>query len=197
MPGCGPLPSAGIQPPAKSLPLVAQAMPRTTDLFPVQQGYGWDYQVTVAPVMDPDAEDHGSYSLQIDKVKVGPAGSELELRGLSGFSNRYSFPTLVQRPQGVQLQDMTFVGLGADEVPGLKLELFQLPLEVGRRWEDENIIGKVLSFETVNVPAGSFKAWRIEVIGTYDREYTIVGDYWIVPGVGIVKARYTVPGFHV
>ncbi|HEY9843627.1 MAG: hypothetical protein ACAI44_40740 [Candidatus Sericytochromatia bacterium] len=172
--------------------------PRTAAaLFPVQQGYHWDYAVTVAPVMDPDDEDHGTYSLEIDKAVPGPAGTRLELRGLSGFSHSYSFPTLIQGPDGIQLRDMTFLGLGADEVQGLGIDFIRLPLQPGQRWEDENWIGKVKGFETVSVPAGNFQAWRIEVIGTYDQAYTTVGDYWIAPGQGVVKAVYTIPDFHI
>lgn len=170
---------------------------RNEALFPIQQGYRWDYAVTVAPVMDPYAEEHGTYSLQIDKATPTPAGTAIELRGLSGFSQNYSFPTLIQGPNGVQLQDFNFLGFGSDEIKGLKIDFMHAPLQAGMRWEEENWLAKVKGVETVSVPAGNFQAWRVEVIGTYDSAYTAVGDYWIAPGAGIVKAVYTVPEIHV
>lgn len=174
-----------------------QAAPRTAALFPVEQGYHWDYEVTIAPVNDPYAEEKGSYTLDLEKVTQGPAGTQLELRAVSGFTQYSSFPTLIQNEREVRLQDMTFLGIGSDEVRGLSLSFIQQPLQPGMRWEDENWIGKVKGLETIQVPAGRFQAWRIEVIGTHDQAYTAVGDYWIAPGVGVVQSKLTTPGWHV
>jgi len=187
------------QPPAQPQLLQRQSAPQhlQAPLFPVQQGFFWEYGVTLAPVMDPLAEEKSTYTLALEKVTPTPQGTRLELRAQSGFNNRYSFPSLVQSPQGIQLQDMTFLGLGSDEVRGLSIPFVQQPLSPGQRWEDENWIGKVKGLEPVTVPAGTFEAWRIEVIGTYDRAYTAVGDYWLVPGMGVVKSAYTVPNFHI
>lgn len=193
---CGPQLPASF-PQATSL-TAQRATPRQSEaLFPVQQGYRWDYNVTVAPVMDPYAEEHGTYSLQIDRATATPAGTQLELRGLSGFTQNYSFPTLVQGPNGVQLRDFTFLGFGSDEVKGLSIDFLRNPLQAGIRWEEDNWLAKVKGQETIQTAAGRFQAWRIEVIGTYDHAYTAVGDYWVVAGIGIVKAVYTVPDVHV
>lgn len=170
---------------------------RQDALFPVQKGYRWDYGVTIAPVMDPYAEEKGTYSLTIDEAKPSPEGTVLELRGLSGFTENYSFPTLVQGPKGVTLKDMTFLGIGSDEVKGLSIDFVRQPLQPGMRWEEENWLAKVVGMETVTVAAGTYQAWHIDVIGTFDHAYTYVGDYWIAPGAGVVKAVYTVPDFHV
>lgn len=173
-----------------------QPVARSVPLFPAQQGWRWDYAVTLAPVNDPEVPEKGSYSLSVDRVQETPVGTRIELRAVSGFSGHTSFPTLVQSAQGVRLEDMSFLGIGADEVNGLNLDFMRLPLQANARWEDDNWIGKVKGQETVTVPAGTYQAWRVEVIGTLDSAYTAVGDYWIAPGVGMVKSRLTVPGFH-
>lgn len=189
-------------------PAMAPAVPRPLQalnssptapaaLFPTTQGFFWDYAVTIAPVMDPQAEEYGSYTLQLEDVQPVSGATQLGLRAQSGFNNRYSFPTLVQGPQGVTLRDMTFLGIGSDEVRGLEIPFVPAQLTPGYRWESEHWIGKVKGRERVSVPAGSYDAWRIEVIGTFEQAYTAVGDYWLVEGLGVVKSRYTVPHMHV
>lgn len=174
-----------------------QAQAQTAPLFPVQAGYHWEYEVTIAPVQDPYAEEHGNYSLNLESVTPSPQGDKLEFRAMSSFTTSYTFPTLIQSDQGLTLQDMTFLGLGSDKVQGLSLNFVQAPLQAGQRWEDEYWIGKVKGQEDVTVPAGTFRAWRIEVIGTFQQAYTAVGDYWFVPGQGMVKSVLTVPGTHI
>jgi len=173
------------------------ANPLSSAFFPVQAGYRWDYGVTIAPVNDPLVEEKGTYTLELLKSTPAPQGQQLELRAQSSFTSRYSFPSLLQTNSGVQLQDMTFLGLGSDEVKGLKIDFLHAGLQNGQRWEDPNWIAKVKGFESVSVPAGTFQAWRIEVIGTYDHAYTAVGDYWIAPGTGVVKSKMTIPNWHV
>lgn len=183
--------------PAARPVLTAQATPKNLPWFPTQQGYRWDYDVSIAPVMDPDAIDKGTYHLSVDRVAPSANGDLIELRGLSGFNNRYTFPSLIQNPQGVTLQDMTFLGIGSDEVKGLQIPLIKMPLQVGQRWETNEWLAKVKGPETITVPAGRFETMKIEVIGTFEHEYTAVGDYWFSPGKGLIKAVYTVPDFHV
>ena len=163
-------------------------------LFPEVLGHSWEYDVKKSPVNDPDVSYPGNYSLSIDKVKPGGG---IELRAFNSFEGRYTFPTLVQTPSQVTLQDATFLGTGSEKVPGLSIDFIKTPLKVGSKWEDPNWIGKVKSLDTVQVPAGTFKAWRIEVIGTFERRYTAVGNYWFVPGKGMVKSDLTTPGWHV
>lgn len=177
------------------VPVHAQQQSRA--LFPEEQGTKWDYAVTLAPTMDPLAEEKGSYSLLLEKVKSTPQGKRLELRAQSGFNGYYSFPTLIQGPQGIQLEDMTFLGIGSEAVRGLKIDFLKLPFQAQQRWEDEYWIGSYKGRETVRVPAGEFEAERVSVIGTFQNAYTAVGDYWIAPGVGVVKSDINIPGFSV
>lgn len=174
-----------------------QQLQRRVALFPIEIGYTWDYELIVAPVSDPDAEEQGSYTVQIESIQQGPQETVLQLRAYDTFFTRYSFPSLVQSAQGIQLRDATYLGFGADEVKDLKLNFLPSALKGGLRWEDPHWIGKVIAQESVEVPAGRFTAWRIAVIGTWKQAYSAVGDYWIVPGEGIIRSRLSIPGWHV
>lgn len=192
-----PLSPAQLPPISAPLQAQRQQLNRQEPLFPVQTGYAWDYELTVAPVSDPYAEEQGRYTVQIESVEQRQQDTVLHLRAHDTFFNQYSFPILVQSVQGAQLRDATYLGFGADEVHGLQLDFLRSELKPGLRWEDENWIGQVTGQESVEVPAGRFTAWRIAVIGTWQQAYSAVGDYWLVPGQGIVKSRLNIPGWHV
>jgi len=197
-------PQVAVLPPAQLNQLQAQSrsLARTpqaarTHLFQAQTGFEWVYEVTAAPVMDPYDEKTMQVVLRTDKVVQQGADTVLELRFDDPFSNGYTFPSLRLTPAGAVVQDATFLGAGADYPEGLLLDFMHFPLNVGERWEEENWLAKVRGPEKIVVPAGSFDATRVDVIGTYQQAYTNVGDYWLVPGLGIVYAKYTIPGWHV
>lgn len=179
--------------------LQAQQAPAAmrTHLFKAQEGFEWVYQTTVAPVMDPYDEHTYQTVLHTDKVIQQGADTVLELRYDDVFAEGYVFPSLRLSPKSAVVENATFIGSGADYPQGLKLDFLHMPLNPGERWEEENWLAKVRGTEKVTVPAGTFDAIRVEVIGTYQQAYTNVGDYWIVPGLGIVQARYTIPDWHV
>lgn len=180
--------------PDASKPIEAQTFTtlRNNKLFPTKRGFRWDYNVNVTPRKDPLKLEKSVFSLEIDKVEATTEGTRLQLRSGSEQSAR-----LLLTDKGIMLQDRTFLGYGAETVQGLNVDLVHEPLAIGDRWEDAYFSGKVLRTEKVEVPAGTYEAWRIEIIGTYGQNYTAVGDYWIAPGVGIVKAVYTLPEAHV
>ena len=194
---CQTAPMSFQQPAPQMLHFQRANVQQSVPFFPEQVGTHWDYAVTLAPTMDPLAEEKGSYTMLLENVKPSSQGSRLEIRAQSGFNNYYSFPTLIQGPQGLQLQDMTFLGIGSDAVRGLKINFLELPSQAKQRWEDENWIGYYKGQETVRVPAGEFKCTRISVIGTFNHAYTAVGDYWLAPGMGVVKSDLNVPGYSV
>lgn len=174
-----------------------QAQNTRAHLFKVQQGFEWVYDTKIAKVMDPQDEHLFKTTLRTEKVVQDGADTVLELRYDDVFSANYVFPSLRLTPRGALVENATFIGSGADYPQGLQLDFLHMPLNAGERWEEENWLAKVRGTEKVTVPAGTFDAIRVEVIGTYQQAYTNVGDYWIVPGLGIVQARYTVPDWHV
>ncbi|PIQ24196.1 hypothetical protein COW36_10265 [bacterium (Candidatus Blackallbacteria) CG17_big_fil_post_rev_8_21_14_2_50_48_46] len=166
-------------------------------LFKVQEGFEWVYEVTAAPVMDPYDEKKMQVVLRTEKVIQTNGETILELRFDDPFSNGYTFPALRLTPQGALVQGATYLGAGADYIEGLQVDFMHMPLATGARWEEENWLAKVIGPESITMPAGQFNATRVDVIGTFQQYYTNVGDYWITPGLGIVYARYTIPGWHV
>jgi hypothetical protein len=186
-------------PAANPAQIQAQAARQNTPahLFKVQEGFEWVYEVTAAPVMDPYDEKKMQVVLRTDKVIQQGADTILQLRFDDPFSNGYTFPSLRLTPTGALVEDATFLGAGADYPAGLKLDFMHMPLAVGARWEEENWLAKVVGIEKITMPAGNFDATRVDVIGTFQYAYTNVGDYWMAPGLGIVYARYTIPGWHV
>lgn len=169
--------------------------------FPYQVGQTLTYAVTLSPVNDPLVSEKAEYTLRVEEVNSQSQGQnpaqEIVFRASTSFGGKYQYPRVLESAQGVRLLDATLLGMGADEVKGLSIDFLHKDLKVGQRWEDENWIAKVKAQEDVIVPAGRFKAWKIEVIGTFEQAYTAVGDYWLVPGVGMVKSVLTQPGWHI
>lgn len=175
---------------------VAQAAVQSEAFFPYQVGQTLNYAIRLSPTNDPLVVEEAEYTLTVEEVTPGPQGQQIIFRASSSFGGKYQYPGLVETAQGVRLTDATFLGLGADEVKGLSIDFLHKNLQVGQRWEDENWIATVKARESVTVPAGTFNAWKISVIGTFEQAYTAVGDYWFVPGVGMVKSDLSQPGWH-
>ncbi len=165
---------------------------RNNKLFPIKRGYRWEYNVNSTTRQNPLKLEKSVYQLEIDKVENTTDGTRLDLRSGSTPAARL----LITNSQ-ITLQDTTFLGYGAAAVQGLNVKFLQEPLAIGEGWEDQYFSGKVRGTEKVEVPAGTYEAWRVEIIGTYGQSYTAVGDYWIAPGVGIVKAIYNLPDAYV
>lgn len=196
---CSAQPRLPVAPPLQAPALQAQnQMPQqTAAFFPYEVGQTLQYAITLSPVNDPLVEEKAQYTLKVEEVNVQAQGREVVFRASTSFGGKYQYPRMLENAQGVTLLDATLFGMGADEVKGLSIDFLHKNLQVGKRWEDENWIAKVKTRESVTVPAGRFDAWRIEVIGTFEQAYTAVGDYWFVPGVGMVKSVLTQPGWHI
>lgn len=177
--------------------LQAQSQSADTAFFPYKVGQTLQYAITLSPVNDPLVQEKAQYTLKVEEVKAQPQGREVVFQASTSFGGKYQYPRVLENDQGVTLLDATLFGMGADEVRGLRIDFLHKNLQVGQRWEDENWIAKVKARESVTVPAGRFEAWKIEVIGTFEQAYTAVGDYWFVPGVGMVKSVLTQPGWHI
>jgi hypothetical protein len=79
--------------------------------------------------------------------------------------------------------------------------ILKLPLKSGDKWEvDSDVQGQAMKMaltvresEEVEVPAGKYKAVRVDADGTIAGTQTGV-TYWFAPDVGVVKIRYTIAG---
>jgi hypothetical protein len=90
--------------------------------------------------------------------------------------------------------------------------MLKMPLEVGKTWIWEGIIGKdprngkdvsgsfnfkVASKEDVETPMGKFKTLRIDMAGKASDQSTIKTTRWLADGVGIVKEVNEIGALHV
>ncbi|MNS17738.1 hypothetical protein D3C72_494190 [compost metagenome] len=191
--GCG---TAGLAP-ASVKGAAAPATKSTERFFPANPDAVWQYEVTAHPADDPDVDYKGTETVTVDSIRRNGAETVLKLRAIDEFTQRYRFPVVTEGPNGVTIQNVDYWGAAAAEVQGLTIQFLQFPLTTGARWDDGAWIGKALRKETVKVPAGSFEAWNIDVIGTHDQRYTAVGHYWVAPGKGIVKSELSIPGWNI
>ena len=70
-------------------------------------------------------------------------------------------------------------------------------METGSTHDDGLWIAEVVGQEEISVPGLSSPqdTCKIFVIGTRENDYTVVGNYWILPGWGIVKSHLNASGW--
>lgn len=180
-----------------SIPRLFKLNQNTQPIFPTKKGFNWNYQVKLSSVDDQYTIREGSLYLTTEKVEKIGSNTKLQLRMIDSYSNRYRFPTILMSPEAIHINDVTFIGVGGYNAPGFSTHFLPLPLKVNQRADDGQWISKVKGQETIRVPDGTHNTWKIEVIGTKDQDYTVVGNYWISPGVGIIKSDVTIPGWYV
>lgn len=163
--------------------------------FPADQAAVWQYEVSIHPTDDPDVTYKGTETVTVETIRRSGDKTVMKLRAIDEFTARYRFPVVTESPDGVSISGVTYWGSLAREAEGHSLQFLNFPLVNGARWDDGLWIGKAVRKETVHVPAGTFEAWNIDVIGTYDQAYTAVGHYWVAPGKGIVKSELSIPGW--
>lgn len=158
----------------------------------------WQYEVSATPGDDPYVDPlKGVETVTVDAIRRSGDTTTLNLRAIDDFTNQYRFPTIVETAEGVEMKGVTYWGTAADGVDELSIGFMKFPLKPGARWDDGAWIGKAMGKETVKVPAGTFEAWKIDVIGTHEQRYTAVGKYWVAPGRGIVKSELSIPGWDI
>lgn len=189
--GCG-VPSTLRQAPAGRLEAASEA-----PVFPTTPGHTWQYRVVAHPADDPYVDYDGTETMQIDSVRRDGGATVLSMRAIDSFTERYRFPVVTMTADKVQLQGVEYLGVAADNVDDLTIDFLRFPLQAGFRWDDGLWVGELKGQESVRVAAGTFRAWKLGVIGTHDQAYTAVGTYWVAPGVGIVKSELNIPGWDV
>ncbi len=165
--------------------------------FPIDPDFVWQYDVVFHPADDPYVDYKGTYTLKVEKSKKKNEQTVLILRGMDTLNNEYHFPEITMDKDNVSIKGVDYFGFGAVAADDLNIDFLHLPLKLGNSWDDGLWTGKVKSVEKVSVPAGTFEAWKIDSIGTYNQAYTAVGNYWVVPGIGIVKSELNTPGWQI
>lgn len=188
--GCGVSP---VQMPKQSTSSVAAKA--VASFFPTEVGYTWQYAVAAHPTQDPDTTVDGTQTFRVEGSRKTRAGSTINLRESDSYTMRDRFPTLTVSEDKIVVQGVDYLGPVATVIPDIKTDFLRFPLASGKKWDDGNWLGEVKGMEKVTVPAGTFDAYRVSVIGTYDHAYTTVGNYWVAPGVGIVMSHLAIEDY--
>lgn len=189
------LAGCGVAPHAAQVAPGALKAKQVSHFFNATTASVWQYDVVSHPTDDPDVDYKGTETVTVDAVKAKGEATVLQLRAIDTYTNYYRFPVVTEDANGVSIAGVTFWGAGAEAAQDLKIGFLKFPLALNARWDDGQWIGKALKREQVHVPAGTYDAWVIDCIGTYDSAYTAVGKYWVAEGAGIVKSELSVPGY--
>lgn len=164
-------------------------------LFPTEQGYVWNYDVVFHPTDDPYVDYTGTATMEIDKVVKTKNETVINLKAIDTANNELNFPVIKMSDKNVSFEGVTYLGFGSVAASDLKVDFLHLPMKAGEKWDDTLWTVQTMKEEKVTIPSGTYDSWRVDVIGTYDHQYTAVGKYWIVAGIGIVKNELSVPGW--
>lgn len=166
-------------------------------LFPTQTGYVWTYNTTLHPTNDPYVDiPLDTDVVELESVTQQGDATTLKLRSFDQWNGEYRYPFITLTKDKVQVSGVSYLGAGAPKAQGFSFDFLRLPLQSGAKWDDGNWMGRLKGKETVTVPAGTFDAYKVDVIGTYDHAYSAVGYYWIAPGTGIVKSELSLGDYH-
>jgi hypothetical protein len=177
--------SCSVAPIASQRPSTAAFAKSAQPLYPVEAGTEWAYQTR-------QKRNDGSFSERWMKMRIASAqnlGDGVTEAVLERESPNGPMPTTRIRvhPDKVVLTRL------ASSPDGPSLTIMQLPPAVGETWPGrpysngnrETIAAQ--GWEDVTVPAGTFRAWRVDQTVTYAQGGTDTLNYWYAPGVGTVK----------
>ncbi len=160
--------------------VLISALLTQAELFPVKEGYTWEYRETAT------VEGKKSSRTRTAYVSGRAKSGELECFVLEGWGGGGRALVSVDA-EGVRVAEMDGA---AQKSPVL---FFRFPLEAGKKWTAEFAEGeevRTLSFEVfakeaVEVPAGRFEAVPVDV-----RAEGVAARIWLAPEVGEVRSRY-------
>jgi hypothetical protein len=190
-------------PQSANAPLLAQTAPVNASLlqryYPLEMGRSWTY------LLEQSQNDQPNTKFKTMIMRVESNGTEGEaqtavLRRSYPDSDIKPTPTLAKRfGDRVELSryhEQVLRESFALQEPALRGKNFiialQMPFESGKAWEGRLFQGgsetiRVVGFETVTVPAGTFQALKMEHHLRYDNGKEDFLNYWYAPDVGMVK----------
>jgi hypothetical protein len=139
-----------------------------------------------------------SYEVNQDGKKIKVDSQIVKVEKIDGKSLAVLEKTVNGNVSGTEHLATTEKGVFRHRVDGIELSppvcILKYPLKKDDTWETESTIaneplkvkGKVFDTEDVTVPAGKYKAYRVEI------ETSVAGmnatiTFWFAPDVGIVK----------
>jgi hypothetical protein len=153
---------------------------KTPDYFPLKPGTKWSYEL-----------NQGG-----KKLKISSQIAKVE--ETNGKSTAVLETTMNGEVASTEHLAATEKGVFRHRVNGIELSppvcFLQYPLKKGESWETSSTLaneqlkvkGKVIDSEEVTVPAGTYKAFRVE-IETSAAGLRSTTTFWFAPDVGVVK----------
>lgn len=179
------VPACTAAPVASQRPGALKAAQASQSLYPVVPGTQWEYQTR-------QKRNDGSFSERWMKMKI-TAAQELE-GGITEAVLEREFPSLQVPPTRVRVHPDKVVLTRLSSPPdGPSLTILKLPPVAGEAWpgrpytggDQETVLPQ--GWEDVTVPAGTFRAWRVDQKRDYAQGGSDTLNYWYAPGVGTVK----------
>lgn len=174
---------APVQPGLKPQALRARSL--AADYYPLAVGAKWEYRLLQKQGDGPIGEK--PMSIAITSVTPLPDGG-VEAVTERRYQSWSPPPTRVRRHA-----DRVVLSRLSDPIDGPSLTILKFPLDAHTAWPGRPFGGgnseTVVPFgeETVTVPAGTFKAFRVDHKIRYATGDTDDLNYWYAPGRGVVK----------
>lgn len=166
------------------------------DFFP-QAGQVLTYQMIHWDVDGNDPVTEGEFVMEAVSTVQTAAGVRTDYISYSStFPNPQKFS--IYEGETIVIEGITYIGPGSDEVFGDRFTLARLPLALGQKHDTPLMLADFVSTEQLEIGGKLFDSYRVSLIGSWGHYYTMAGNYWLVPGLGIARAEYTtVDGRHV
>ncbi len=167
------------------------------DFFPTGDNHVWTYEAKVTPSSGVGKTRSGSYVLETLGIERSEGNTVVSLRARDSFSPRLKFPTIVQGDGGLVLEGVTYLGSLAQDTVDHSIRLMEFPLVERQRIDDGDWIAYTKERVELEYRGSPIEARKFYVIGTHEARYTIVGDLYFSPGLGLVKVDATIVDYHI
>lgn len=177
--------SCSVAPAASQRPSAIQAARSAQHPYPVEPGTEWAYQTR-------QKRNDGSFSERWMKMRI--ASAQALGSGVTEAVLERESPNGPMAPTRIRVHaDKVVLTRLASSPDGPSLTILKLPPTAGETWtgrpytngNHEAITAQ--GWEDVTVPAGTFRAWRVDQTVTYAQGGSDTLNYWYAPGVGTVK----------
>ncbi len=182
--------------------LCASVLARAEPILPTAEGTTWKYQMTQefgegVKLSDASIKPGADGKVHLPVV-VFVAGPE-KIDNAEAHKFEMHRQGAVQMTEFLQVKDDGIFGVARMAGDGAKTILtppqktLSLPLKAGEKWEYHSQGGgiqinetyEILAQESVQVPAGKFKAYHIHLVET--KPFRAAVDRWFVPNIGYIK----------
>ena len=166
-------------------PMTMAARQTQADLYPVTPGSRWQYVLR-------SRQADGSVTnrpMAIAITGATPRADGVVEATMEREYQSWSPPTtrVLRHPDKVVLSRLS------DPIDGPSITVLRTPFEPGASWPGRPLSGgnsetiRAIGLEEVTVPAGTFKAYRVDHEIRYATGDGDTLNYWYAPGVGVVK----------